>query len=402
MGNNKIDINTGKPVARGATICALILVTILFIACGVLAVVVIKYVKDGSLVSIIERPIPRTSTAMPDESEQSGTIEQQPSLGFSGENPLPDIIDSVSPSVVGIIKYGESTYKYRDDPMIVGSGSGFVVSEDGYILTNHHVIEDAKKVTVMFKNGDEIAAEIIGSDVTTDVAVLKIEYDNLIPVKIGDSDILRNGEFVLAIGNPLDYTDLYGTVTFGIVSAPQRQILIGGYTNDYIQIDAAVNPGNSGGPLINLKGEVIGMTTAKYISAGYDEYGKEISAEGIGFALPIKNVSDIMKQLIEEGKIERPGIGVSVYAVNADDAKELGIVEGILVNEVTENGPADLGGIKPDDVILEGNGIKITTLEELRTVIEGAGIGNKIDFTIHRDGKEVKVIVTVGDMNKMP
>ncbi|MDD3401660.1 MAG: trypsin-like peptidase domain-containing protein [Eubacteriales bacterium] len=385
MGKGKINLNTGKQTAHGAKVFALILTAIFLVACITLAAVLAIFIDNGSLDYYYDWD---NATARVWE--------------LATNNPLPDMIEAVTPSVVGVVTYAQSPYSSRDDLEILGSGSGFIVSSDGYVLTNEHVVDDAEQIRVLFSNGDEVVAELVGSDVTTDVAVLKIEADGLVPVTFGDSDTIRVGEFALAIGNPLDTSDLYGTVTFGIISAAAREINIDGFTNEYIQTDAAVNFGNSGGPLMSTKGEVIGMTTAKYVTAGYDEYGNSISAEGIGFALPINNVRLIMNQLIADGQIQRPGIGVSVYAINDIDAQQAGLVAGVYVDSVTEGGPADLSGIKSGDVIVKMNGIETMELDAMTTIIRAASIGDEMKITVNRKGEEIELTIVIGDMNKMP
>ena len=177
-------------------------------------------------------------------------------------------------------------------------GSGFVVSSDGLIVTNNHVIDGADEIEIEFFSGKKLPAKVIGKDEKTDIAVLKVESAQLQPLKLGDSDSVRVGEYVLAIGNPLSSDELANTITFGIVSATKREVTIDNYTNSYLQTDAAINFGNSGGPLNNLNGEVIGINSAKTITAGYDDLGNAVSAEGFGFALPINQVKKIMEVLI--------------------------------------------------------------------------------------------------------
>lgn len=193
----------------------------------------------------------------------SGTMPQLDGVApkiTNPSNPLLDIVDSVSEGVVGIINYGYSEKYTRE--LEFGSGSGFVISSEGYIMTNAHVVEDASKLGVMFVDGEEAEAQLVGYDKTFDVAVLKVDKTNLKPLKLGDSEAVRVGEFVITIGDPTG-RELSGTTTFGIVSATARSVNIDGVTNVYIQTDAAVNPGNSGGPLINMSGEVIGIVSAK-------------------------------------------------------------------------------------------------------------------------------------------
>ena len=229
---------------------------------------------------------------------------------------------------------------------------------------------------------------------------MKVDAENLRALPLGNSDSVRVGEFVLAIGNPISSDELYGSVTFGIISAKARQINIEGFENEYIQTDAAVNPGNSGGPLINMNGEVIGVTSAKYITAGYDEYGNSISSEGIGFALPIRNVMNIVDALIKNGSVPRPGIGVTIATRSEEAAQAENKPAGIYVYSITEGGPAEQAGLQVDDVILALNGLEMTQ-DEFVLVIRSKSIGEQITFTILRNGETMDIVVTVGDLNQI-
>lgn len=311
---------------------------------------------------------------------------------------LPDIVDTCMPGMVGILNYQPT--RFGKDLKASSSGSGFILTEDGYIVTNQHVIEDARKLTVVLNDGQEIEATLIGSDVMSDVAVLKIEAENLKPLPIGDSDSIRVGEFVLAIGNPLGTNELYGSVTFGIISAKARRINIDGFENEFIQTDAAVNPGNSGGPLINMNGEVVGVTNAKYFTAGYDEYGNALNTEGIGFALPMNNVMTIVDSLIKNGQVPRPGIGIMIGTRSLENAMLENKPAGVFVDSVTKGGPADVAGIKVGDVLKALDGAELTQ-DEMISVIRAKKIGEQITFTVLRDGETLEIVVTVGDLNKM-
>ena len=226
---------------------------------------------------------------------------------------IPDVVEAASDSVVGVIHYQPNlrTGKLEE----YASGSGFIVSENGYVLTNAHVVSGAAAVDVLFSNGDKKPALVVGADVNTDIAVLKVEGEGYPALPIGDSNALRVGEYVIAIGNPLSAYELYGTVTFGIISATAREINIDGFVNTYLQTDAAINFGNSGGPLINMAGQVIGMNSAKSVTAGYDARGNAISAEGIGFALPIQNVIEIANVILQEGGMVRPGMAAALRSL---------------------------------------------------------------------------------------
>ncbi len=263
-------------------------------------------------------------------------------------------------------------------------GSGFIISEDGYIFTNNHVVEKADKIVVKLSNGKEYDATIKGKDRNTDIALLKIEPDNGLPVvKFGDSSKLRVGDWVMAIGNPFGLSQ---TVTAGIVSAKGRVIGAGPY-DDFIQTDASINPGNSGGPLFNLNGEVVGINTA-IIAQG----------QGIGFAIPIDMAKEILASLQSKGKVIRGWLGVSVQGISEDIAKNLKLktTEGALVSDVFKGDPADKAGIKAGDVIMEIAGKPVKDTHELIKIVAGVTVGEKVKIKVLRDGKDktFNVIVT--------
>lgn len=326
-----------------------------------------------------------------------------PNLPGMVENPIPDIYDAVSPGVVGVLNYVNAKNAFgKDSTELYGSGTGFAVSSAGYILTNAHVVEGADKLTVqVYGEDEEREATLIGSDTETDIAVLKVEGVALQPLVLGDSDQVRVGEYVLAIGNPLSTDELANTITFGIISATSRDVTIDNYTNTYLQTDAAINFGNSGGPLINMSGEVIGVNSAKTITAGYDEMGNAVSAEGIGFALPINQVKKIMEILITKGYVERPGIGVTIATVDEQTAEENGVPVGALVESVVKGRPADQAGILAGDIIVEANGKEITTHDELVNIVLGCMIGDELKVKVYRDGQYLELTVVIGNKTDM-
>ena len=332
-----------------------------------------------------------------------GIAPSLPALPGYDSNPIPDIYDAVSPGVVGVLNYKQTqNSKGKTINELYGSGTGFVVSSAGYILTNAHVVDGASKVTVkVYGEEKERDAILIGSDTETDIAVLKVKDASLQPLVLGDSDQVRVGEYVLAIGNPLSTDELANTITYGIISATKREVTIDNYTNTYLQTDAAINFGNSGGPLINMKGEVIGINSAKTVTAGYDEMGNALSAEGIGFALPINQVQKIMQVLITKGYIERPGIGVTVATVTADMADEAGVPAGVLVESVVKGKPAEQAGILAGDIILEANGEKVSTHEQLVSLVKGCMIGDQLKVKVYRDGKTLDLTIVIGNKTEM-
>ena len=360
--------------------------------------------NDGKQQSIkpaesgVTTPTP-APTAAPTESDREmpeldGAV---PSIGSDSGNPIPTIFENVSPSVVGVVQY-----RTMDGILSVyGSGTGFIVSSKGYILTNAHVVEGAELVTVMLPDGEEIDAKVIGIDSDTDVGVLKVEHEGLKALAIGNSDDVRVGEFVLAIGNPLDMKRLANTLTFGIISAKSREITIEGQTNSYLQTDAAINYGNSGGPLLNMRGEVIGINSAKSITAGYDSFGNPISAEGIGFALPINTSVEIMRILIEKGTVERPAVGITVYTLTEAQAAKLNVEKGVYVESMVKDGPASKAGVKAGDIIIKVNGSELADQSELVKVINSCKIGDSIDLVLLRNGEEISCTIQLGNKTEM-
>lgn len=271
-------------------------------------------------------------------------------------------------------------------PQQITSGSGFIVSEDGYILTNNHIVEDATKITVIMNNGEELIAKKIGTDPRTDLAVLKIEKKNLPFISFGDSDELQIGEWVIAIGNPFS---LQSSLTVGVVSAKGRQDLKIIDLEDFIQTDASINPGNSGGPLLNLDGEVVGVNSAILTrSGGY---------MGIGFAIPSKMAKHVMDQIIASGSVKRGYIGIYPQPIDKEiaEAFDLEKSEGVLVAEISPDSPAEKAGLKQGDIILEYNNKKIINAGSFRTAIALMSPGEKIDLKILRDSKYQNISVVL-------
>lgn len=255
-------------------------------------------------------------------------------------------------------------------------GSGFIISKDGYIFTNNHVVEKADKIRVRLSDGKEYDASVVGRDAKTDIALIKIKPTNSLPVvEFGDSDKLRVGDWVIAIGNPFG---LAHTVTAGIVSAKGRVIGSGPYDN-FIQTDASINPGNSGGPLFDLEGKVVGINTA-IVARG----------QGIGFAIPVNMAKELLSDLKTKGKVVRGWLGVSVQDVTEDIAKNLKLKEakGALINDVFEGDPADKAGLKAGDIIIEINGKKIKNTREVLRIVALLSVGKKIEIKVLRDEKE--------------
>ncbi|MEW6109073.1 MAG: DegQ family serine endoprotease [Nitrospirota bacterium] len=322
-----------------------------------------------------------------------------------------EIASSISPSVVNI-----STTKvvrrdvapFLDDPFFdffnpfrdfkmpkkwkeQSLGSGVIVSADGYIITNNHVVEQADEIRVTLFDKRSFKAKIIGADPKTDVAIVKIDADNLPSIRWGDSDKLQVGEFVLAIGNPYG---LSHTVTMGIISAVGRaSVGIADY-EDFIQTDAAINPGNSGGPLVNTNGELIGINTAIFSrSGGY---------QGIGFAVPSNMARLVMEQLVQRGKVTRGWLGVTIQELTPELSQKFGLKnsKGALVGDVAKGSPAEKAGIKRGDIILEFNGRKVQDVGNLRNMVAQSKAGSEISVVILRGGKEYSMKVIIAELPK--
>lgn len=309
------------------------------------------------------------------------------------------VAKKVQPSIVAItVEYSVSSIFNNAQGTATAKGSGVIISEDGYILTNNHVVNStssssssfyeigkANKVTVKLYNDDtEYEGEIIGTDSQTDLAVIKIEKTGLTAAELGDSDSVQVGEFAMAIGSPLG---LDNSVTAGIISAVNREVSDGD-GNKYvaIQTDAAINSGNSGGALVNSKGQVIGINTLKLSGTGI---------EGVGFAIPINSTKDIYEQLIQYSKVKRPYIGITGRNLDEETATRNNLVVGVYVLSVEEFSAAEKAGLKAGDVITEVDGTKITTMDKLNELKNKKQIGDTLKLKIYRDGKEKEVTVTL-------
>ena len=270
-----------------------------------------------------------------------------------------------------------------------GAGSGFIISEDGHILTNNHVVENAEKITVTLSDNQEVEAELVGADPQSDVALIKISVSNPLPtIPLGDSEALEVGEWVIAIGNPFGLSQ---TVTVGVVSAKGRsRVGINEYEN-FIQTDAAINPGNSGGPLLNIHGEVVGINSALYSRTG--------GYMGIGFAIPINMVKSIEEQLQKHGKVTRGWLGVAIQDIDENLAESFGLekAEGILVSETQPDSPADTAGIKQGDVLLSLNDVALKDVADLRNRVALIVPGTEVTINLIREGKPLDMDVKIGE-----
>ena len=345
-----------------------------------------------------------------------GESEESPPTGGvfwsngSGDDPISpngvladfaDLSERVSPGVVNIKTaktvaaqaiprvfeefFGAPQGPRGSERKIPSLGSGFVISPDGYIVTNNHVIADVDSITVGFEDGTELEAEIVGRDPKTDIALIRVEASELFSLPLGDSDAVRPGEWVVAIGNPFG---LEHTVTAGIVSAKHRFIYQGTY-DDFIQTDAAINPGNSGGPLLNLKGEVIGINTLI-----------NPQANTIGFAVPINMAKDILPQLLASGRVTRGWLGVMINPVRPEFQEHLDVDSdrGALVSQVLPDGPAQRAGIEEYDIIVEFDGEVVDDMNDLPRIVARTPIDKKVKVVVLRKGKRKTLTARIGAM----
>jgi serine protease Do len=305
---------------------------------------------------------------------------------------------ALKPSVVSITNVGVTTTNpFTDDPLLrrffgripdfrprEGAGSGLIISDDGYILTNNHVVTGSRRLTVKLHDGREYKAGIIGADSQTDIALIKIEATGLVPAPLGDSDDLKVGQWVIAIGKPFG---LEQTVTAGIVSALHRSKVGVAAYESFIQTDAAVNPGSSGGPLINLKGKVVGINTAIATKTG--------GYQGIGFSIPINLAKRVKDALMSDGRVRRSYIGVYITDVTPEAARlaDYSGHEGALVSEVIPNGPAEKAGFKEGDIVIEYAGKKVKTSDHFRSLVSTTGVGTDVSIKVVREGTEMELKV---------
>ena len=346
-----------------------------------------------------------------------------PSLASAGDLPdnIADLVEKMGPSVVNIYstkvvktRQGQGLFPFHQDQELPelfkkffdfpdqpqappqeqksqSLGSGVIISADGYIVTNNHVVEEAEEIRVRCTNHEEYDAKIIGRDPKTDVALIKIEPRNgLTFIQFGNSDKLRVGEWVVAIGNPFGFEN---TVTAGIVSGKGRTIGGGPYEN-FIQTDASINMGNSGGPLFDLKGDLVGINTAIFSRTGGNI--------GLGFAIPVNMVKNVVDQLKDHGKVTRGWLGVMIQHVTAELAEKFGIDRpiGALVGEVMKDSPAAEGGVKQGDVIIEFMGKEVTSMSTLPSLVAQTPVGTKAELTVIRNGKRKTITVKIGKLDE--
>ena len=374
----------GKRVARSAV--ALVLAAAMGFAGGFVGA---KFGGSGKVV--IQQVAPSSTADSASGSDSSITAASSSGSSLTTEQ----VADLVSPSVVVItteqVVYSQWSW-YGQNQVESGAGSGVIISSDGYILTCAHVVDGASNITVTI-NDKDYTATLVGEDTTSDIAVIKIDANGLTPATVGDSDGLKVGQSVMAVGNPLG--ELGGTVTGGMISALNRSVTIQGSssvnTMSLIQMDASVSPGNSGGGLFNMNGELVGIVNAKSSSS---------DAEGLGFAIPINDAIKVAQELLENGYVTgRPYLGITYLAVtDAQTASQLGVnAYGVYVVEVVKGGPAEKAGLQAGDRIVSVDGTEIASKDDLGTLMQKHASGDTLSITIARDGQMQTVNVTLGE-----
>ena len=374
----------GKRVARSAV--ALVLAAAMGFAGGFVGA---KFGGSGKVV--IQQVAPSSTADSAPGSDSSITAASSSGSSLTTEQ----VADLVSPSVVVItteqVVYSQWSW-YGQNQVESGAGSGVIISSDGYILTCAHVVDGASNITVTI-NDKDYTATLVGEDTTSDIAVIKIDADGLTPATVGNSDSLKVGQSVMAVGNPLG--ELGGTVTGGMISALNRSVTIQGSssvnTMSLIQMDASVSPGNSGGGLFNMNGELVGIVNAKSSSS---------DAEGLGFAIPINDAIKVAQELLENGYVTgRPYLGITYLAVtDAQTASQLGVnAYGVYVVEVVKGGPAEKAGLQAGDRIVSVDGTEIASKDDLGTLMQKHAAGDTLSITIARDGQMQTVNVTLGE-----
>jgi serine protease Do len=413
-------------LSRGKKFLIFIPFGILCIWIGILVASNFNWSPQSKAVHQAQNPLedpPDNPSGLPVSNPVSGGISK-PEFQIDRENPFVPVAEKVSPAVVNISAekiverrgleylpfedffrrfFGEvPETKLPQTQKAQSLGSGFIFRRDGYVLTNNHVVAGADNISVKLPDGSQYKAKVVGLDKDTDIAVLKIDTGTDLPtVEFGDSDSLRVGEWVMAIGNPFPQLGLDRTVTVGVVSAKGRSNLSFGpdespsYQN-YIQTDASINPGNSGGPLVNIKGQVIGIN-----SAITNPTGMSFNI-GIGFAIPINLAKWVIPDLVEKGRVSRGFLGISFQEMdkNTADALNLPSIEGVLVRQVQSGTPAEKAGIEVGDVIIGFNGKKVENGQNFRVMVASTGPGQQITLDILREGRKISKDVTLADREK--
>ena len=393
-----------KPKKKGAKVwkgilCAVLALALVAGSCGVTAAVINSRweEKTSQMTDDFNDKLVDLQNQLDENSSAIKEVSSQNNSGSSSDNTLtvtpvydmtPGQVYAQNVKAVVLIYSEIVSDTYGQATTGTSAGSGFIITENGYVVTNYHVVEGATSIEVTTYDGDVYPATLVGYDDTNDVAVLKVDGSGLPYVTIGSSDDLAVGDQVVAIGNPLG--ELTSTMTVGYVSAKDRDVTTDGTTINMIQTDAAINSGNSGGPLFNMKGEVIGITTAKY--SGSTSSGATI--EGIGFAIPMDDVIGIINDLMEYGYVTGAYLGVMVRTVDSDTANMYGLPMGSYVDSVTEGGAAEKAGVKAKDIIVALGDYEVTSNTDLTRALRKFKAGDTSTITVYRGGQEIELTIT--------
>ena len=356
-------------------------------ACGVGGVLMVQHIQAQQVEEVPEENVSHVLQGI-----RENSVIEIVQVGTGTQMTPAEVYAANVNSTVGITT-SVTTNFWGYQSTSAASGSGFIISDDGYILTNFHVIENSNSITVAMYDGTEYEAELIGYDESNDIAVLKIEAEDLAPVILGDTDKLNVGDPVVAIGNPLG--ELTFSLTAGTVSAMGRTVTMSnGITMKLIQTDCAINSGNSGGALFNMYGEVIGITNAKYSSSS-----SGASIDNIGFAIPLNDVRSIVESIIENGYISKPYIGVTVSDVS-EESQSYGLPAGAAVKTIAEESPAEEGGLKVGDIITSVNGQEIDGSSALVDFIGSCQVGQELKLSVYRKGDTLELTLVVGEQTQ--
>ena len=330
---------------------------------------------------------------LPSSSAQAAPVEMGGSaneISAARNTPAVRVAKAVGPTVVGITNKAVARDWFNNPVETEGVGSGVIFRQDGYIVTNYHVVSGAKELIVSLADGRSLQGKLIGADELTDIAVVKVDANDLPTAVFGDSNDILVGEPAIAIGNPLGL-EFRGSVTVGVVSALNRTLELSDRRVKLIQTDAAINPGNSGGALVNADGLIIGINSAKLAASG---------VEGMGFAIPINTVQTIVDELMDKGYVARPYLGVSVFdpETAARYGYQLNIDKGVYIFRVTLGGAADKAGLQRGDIILKINGTEVNTVTDVRNAVADHKVGDTVQLTYDRNGSEQTVNVTLEEM----
>ena len=380
---------SGRKIAMIA--CSLILAMGLGVGGGVVGAYLMQ--KDSDKTSAVQTVDGKAVTASTAEGKDSGLTVIEASNNnskASSDDSIEGVVAKIKDSVVEITTESTSYGSFYGQYVTKGAGSGVIISQDGYLVTNNHVIDGATNIEVKTTDGKTYKATVVGSDEKIDIALLKIDAEGLTVAVLGDSSTLQQGETSIVIGNPLG--NLGGTVTKGIVSALKRTVTIDGKSMELLQTDAAINPGNSGGGMFDASGNLMGIVVAKSATTS-----DGIAVDGIGFVIPINNVKNILGDLKEKGHVTRPVLGVTLADVKTQTAMQRYGVdkEGVYVASLTKGAAAEKAGIKVGDIITKINGKTVDSSSEISALVQQSKVGDKMTVTVSRDGKEEDIEVTL-------